>query len=310
MSGSISVTFPATLSEHADRRYQIMNTLAAYRTLFRLPISLFAACSALTGYLLTPDRDLWTILLLTAGVFLLASGASALNQYQERDIDALMERTRHRPLPTGTIEPGKALTIVIILTVFGVPLLGRIAPAVAAFGAFAVLWYNGLYTPLKRKTAFAAVPGALVGAFPPVMGWLAGRGAITDPRIFALAMLFFLWQIPHFWLLLLRNAAQYEKAGLPILTSIIPQEQLTKITLLWIAAAAVASLAMPFFGIVRSPYAYAPLVVLAVWISGSGLGIVMPNTAAAALHPAFRRVNIFILLFMFLAVLDSFLLRG
>jgi protoheme IX farnesyltransferase len=142
------------------------------------------------------------------------------------------------------------------------------------------------------------------------MGWLAGGENIADPRIFALAMLFFLWQIPHFWLLLLRNAAQYKKAGLPTLTSLIPQGELSKITLLWIAAAAVASLAMPFFGIVRSPYAYAPLVVLAVWVSGSGLGIIVPNTAAEALHPAFRRVNMFILLFMLLAVFDSFLSRG
>ena len=309
MSGSISVTFPATLSEHADRRYQVMNTLAAYCTLCRLPISLFAACSALTGYLLTPDRDLWTILLLTAGVFLLASGASALNQYQERDIDALMERTRHRPLPSGTIEPGNALTMVDRLHYLRPPPARHDAPVVAAFGAFAVLWYNGLYTPLKRKSAFAAVPGALVGALPPVMGWLAGGGTITDPRIFALAMLFFLWQIPHFWLLLLRNAAQYEKAGLPTLTSMIPTKQLSKITLLWIMAAAVASLAMPLFGIVRSPYAYAPLVILAIWISLSGFGIIMRNTAEA-LRPAFRRVNIFILLFMLLAVFDSFLARG
>jgi len=287
-----------------------MKTLAAYRTLCRPPISLFAACSGLTGYFLTPDRDPWTILLLTAGVFLLASGASALNQYQEQDIDALMERSRRRPLPSGTIEPGNALTLAIVFIVCGLLLLAMIALVVAAFGAFAVLWYNGLYTRLKRTTAFAAVPGALVGALPPVMGWLAGGGTITDPRIFALAMLFFLWQIPHFWLLLLRNAAQYEKAGLPTLTSLIPPKQLSKITLLWIMAAAVASLAMPLFGIIRSIYAFAPLVIVAVWVSGSGYGIIMPNTAHAALLPAFRRVNIFILLFMLLAVLDSFLVRG
>jgi protoheme IX farnesyltransferase len=287
-----------------------MNIVTAYCLLCRMLISCFAACSALTGYLLTPDRSLSTTLLLTVGVFLLASGASALNQYQERDIDGLMQRTRHRPLPDGIIDPRNALTMAIVLIVCGVIPLSMIDPVVAAIGAIAVLWYNVLYTPLKRTTAFAAVPGALVGALPPVMGWLAGGGNISDPRIFALAILFFLWQIPHFWLLLLRNAAQYEQAGLPTLTSIIPQERLSRITLLWIAAAAVASLAMPLFGIVRSPYAYVPLVILAVWVSGSGLGIIIGNTATAALLPAFRSVNIFILLFMLLAVFDSFLLRG
>jgi protoheme IX farnesyltransferase len=287
-----------------------MKNIKPYLVLCRVSISLFATCSALTGYLLTGAVSAGTIAFLAAGVFLLACGASALNQFQERDLDAMMERTLHRPLPTGTMTPAHVLVVSMMLILSGLLLLGSLGWTSVTLGSLAILWYNGLYTRLKRRTAFAAVPGALVGAVPPVMGWLAGGGNISDPRIFALAAVFFLWQIPHFWLLLLRNAAQYEKAGLPTLTAIIPQERLSRITLLWIAAAAVASLAMPLFGIVRSPHAYAPLVILAVWVSGSGLGIIMPNRSAEALHPAFRRINIFILLFMFLTVLDSFLLRG
>jgi len=287
-----------------------MKNIKPYLVLCRVSISLFATCSALTGYLLTGAVSAGTIAFLAAGVFLLACGASALNQFQERDLDAMMERTLHRPLPTGTMTPAHVLVVSMMLILSGLLLLGSLGWTSVTLGSLAILWYNGLYTRLKRRTAFAAVPGALVGAVPPVMGWLAGGGDIADPRIFALAAVFFLWQIPHFWLLLLRNTAQYEKAGLPTLTAIIPQERLSRITLLWIAAAAVASLAMPLFGIVRSPHAYAPLVILAVWVSGSGLGIIMPNRSAEALHPAFRRINIFILLFMFLTVLDSFLLRG
>jgi protoheme IX farnesyltransferase len=287
-----------------------MKTVIAYLVLCRVSISLFATCSALTGYLLAGSITAVTIAFLAAGVFLLACGASALNQFQERDLDAMMERTRLRPLPAGAMTSAHVLVVSMLLILTGLLLLGSLGLASVTFGSLAILWYNGLYTPLKRTTAFAAVPGALVGALPPVMGWAAGGGNLADPRVFALAMLFFLWQIPHFWLLLLRNAAQYEKAGLPTLTSIIPQELLARITLLWIAAAAVASLAMPLFGIVRSPYAYAPLVILAIWVSVSGLGIILRNTAAAALLPAFRRVNIFILLFMLLAVFDSFLSRG
>ena len=285
----------------------ILNTIFY---LCRVPISLFAACSALTGFFLAPSFEPVTMVLLAAGALLLAAGASALNQYQERDIDALMERTRLRPLPAGTMAPRTALILSALLLASGTILLGMIGAVVTALGAFTVLWYNGLYTRLKRTTAFAGVPGALVGSLLPVMGWAAGGGDLADPRIFALALLFFLWQIPHFWLLLLRNASQYEKAGLPTLTSIIPQDLLSRLTLLWIASAAVASLAMPLFGIVRSPYAYTPLVILALWISGSGLGIIKRSAAAAALHPAFRRINIFILLFMLLAVFDRFLSRG
>lgn len=287
-----------------------MITLNAHFTLCRIPISLFATCSALTGYLLTGSLSAVTIAFLAAGVFLLACGASALNQFQERDLDAMMERTRLRPLPAGTMTTAHVLVVSTVLILSGLLLLGTLGWTSFIIGSLAVLWYNGVYTRLKRTTAFAVVPGALVGALPPVMGWAAGGGNLADPQVFALAMLFFLWQIPHFWLLLLRNAAQYESAGLPTLTSIIPRELLARITLLWTMSSAVASLAMPLFGIVCSPYAYAPLVLLAVWVSGSGLGIIMRNTAAAAPLPAFRRVNIFILLFMLLAVFDSLLLRG
>jgi len=287
-----------------------MKNIKPYLILCRLPISLVATLSALTGYLLTGSISAIPISYLAAGVFLLACGASAMNQFQERDIDALMERTRLRPLPAGAMTSTHGLVVSMTLILSGLLFLGALGWTLVIFGSFAVLWYNGLYTPLKRVTAFAAVPGALVGAIPPVMGWAAGGGNLADPRIFALAMLFFLWQIPHFWLLLLGNTAQYEKAGLPTLASIIPPEHLARITLLWIAATAVASLAMPLFGIVHSPYAYALLLVLAVWVSGSGLGIVKENTTAAALLPAFKKINIFILLFMFLAVFDRLLLRG
>ena len=287
-----------------------MKTLKPYLVLCRVSISLFATCSALTAYLLSGSTSAVPIVYLATGIFLLACGASALNQFQERDIDAMMERTMLRPLPAGTMTSAHVLVVAKMLILGGIVLLGCLNWLSAAFGALAIAWYNGLYTRLKRITALAAVPGALVGTLPPVIGWTAGGGNLADPRIFALAALFFLWQIPHFWLLLLRNGRQYEEAGMPTLTSIIPHELFEKITLIWIAATAVASLAMPLFGIARSPYAYAPLVLLAVWVSAAGIGIIRGNTAAAALFPAFRRINIFILLFMLLALFDSLLLRG
>lgn len=287
-----------------------MNTITAYRTLCRLPISFFAACSALTGYLLTPDRDRTTIALLTLGVFLLASGASALNQHQERRIDALMQRTRQRPLPQGAIAPGKALALAVGLIACGIVLLGMIGPGVAALGAFAVLWYNGLYTPLKQRTAFAAVPGALVGAVPPAMGWLAGRGDMTDPRLFALAMLFFLWQIPHFWLLLLGENDEYAKAGIPSMTRVLPRERLTRIVALWTVSAAVAGLILPFYGIAASPFVLVSLVVLALWTTASSLALLRTDARAGAARSAFRSINIFLAVIMALIALDPFLRRN
>lgn len=286
-----------------------MNTIAAYRTLCRLPISFFAACSALTGYILTPDRDRSTIVLLTAGVFLLASGASALNQHQERHIDGLMQRTRRRPLPLGIIAPGNAMTFAAGLMAFGAALLAMIDPVVSALGAFAVLWYNGLYTPLKQRTAFAAVPGALVGAIPPVMGWTAGQGNMTDLKLLALAMLFVLWQIPHFWLLLLGDRDEYALAGLPSMTRVFPRERLAGIVIVWTASAGVASLVLPFYGIAASPLALVLLVALALWTTVSALRLLRADAGAAAARSAFRNINIFLAVIMVLIALDPFLGR-
>lgn len=287
-----------------------MNTITAYRTLCRLPISFFAACSALTGYLLTSDRDLSTALLLTSGVFLLASGASALNQRQERRIDALMQRTRQRPLPRGTIAPKNALALALALMALGLVPLAMLGPGVAALGAFSVLWYNGLYTPLKQRTAFAAVPGALVGAVPPAMGWLAGRGEMTDPKLFALTMFFFLWQIPHFWLLLLGEHDEYAKAGLPSLTRVLPRERLTRIVILWTASSAAASLLLPFYGIAASPFVLVALVVLALWTTASSLTLLRTDARAGSARSAFRSINIFLAVNMVLIALDPFLRRN
>ena len=287
-----------------------MNIIFAYRTLCRLPISFFAACSALTGYLLTPDRAISTMLLLTAGVFLLASGASALNQYQERRIDALMHRTQRRPLPLGTIAPEIALAAAIGLMMCGIVLLSMIDPGTASFGAFAVLWYNGLYTLLKQKTAFAAVPGALVGAVPPVMGWTAGGGGMTDPKLFALTMLFFLWQIPHFWLLLLGDSDDHEAAGLPSMTHVLPRKQLKGIVVLWTAAAVVASLGLPFYGLAASPLVLGSLIVLALWTVLSALKLLRTNAGAETARSAFRSINIFLAVIMVLIALDPFLARN
>jgi protoheme IX farnesyltransferase len=181
---------------------------------------------------------------------------------------------------------------------------------VAALGAFAVLWYNGLYTPLKQRTAFAAVPGALVGAVPPAMGWIAGSGGLTDPKLFALAMLFFLWQIPHFWLLLLGDRDDYAKAGFPSIIRVFPPERLKGIVILWTSAAAVASLVLPFYGIAASPLVLSSLVVLALWTTASSLKLLRTDAGSATARSAFRRINIFLAILMLLITLDPFLRRN
>jgi len=287
-----------------------MHNLKPYSLLCRLPLSFFAACSALTGYFLAPAHDPVRVAFLGPGVFLLAAGASALNQAQERDIDARMERTRLRPLPAGTMTPRTALTVTFFLLASGLLLLTKISFVVAALGAFAVLWYNGVYTPLKRMTAFAAVPGALVGAVPPAMGWIAGDGGTADTKLFALSMIFFLWQIPHFWLLLLRERGAYEQAGLPSLTHHLTQNGLARVIFLWTSCVFVACLALPLYGLATSTVVYASLLVLTLWMTVTGLDLFRRDADAAAARAVFRNSNIFMAIFMAILSLDSIMGRS
>jgi heme o synthase len=278
---------------------------ASYRHLFRLPVALLVTCSAVTGHIVASSALTTGMLFTAAGVFLLACGASALNQVQERDIDALMERTRRRPLPANLMSPQQALIASCTTMAVGLILLGSSGLLPFALGVLAVAWYNGLYTRLKRRTAFAAVYGAPVGMAAPAIGWAAGGGSVSDPRLAVLALLFFLWQVPHFWMLLLRSGDDYQRAGLPTIAKVFPREVLVGMTLLWLAAAAAASLLLPLFGMVRTPALYGLLVLSALSSLVAGGLVSRPSLPRAA----FPMINIFIAAAMLLISADALLVR-
>jgi heme o synthase len=283
-----------------------MASFRPYFTLCRAYLSLFSACSAAAGFLLVPGRRVLPALAATASVFLLACGASALNQWQERDRDAAMERTRRRPLPSGELSPSAALALAVLLAFAGLlalSLSGGLAAAV--LGVLALAWYNGVYTYLKRVTAFATVPGALVGMAPPAIGWVSAGGRISDPRLAAVCFLFFLWQVPHFWLLLLRHGEEYERAGLPSLTGKMSKPQIARITFSWISAAAVATLILPLFGPARAPAVYFSLVLLAVWLVWSGRTLMGRHPDGFPAPLLFRKINVYLFLAMSLLVLEN-----
>jgi len=284
-------------------------TISRYHVLCRVPVSLAAAGSALTGALLSPSRSALLPAVLTLGVFLLACGASALNQVQEQDLDARMDRTRSRPLPSGTMSVRHALATSILLLLVGLVFVsaGGIVPA--ALGAAAIVWYNGVYTLLKRRSPFAALTGACTGAIPPIMGWTAGGGSFMDPKIFAVAALFFLWQIPHVSLHQL-SSDDLTKAGLPSLSGVIPRDRLVLHALLWTATTAIAVLSLPLLRITTTPAAGIGLLALALWLTAKGMVIFRLRADAAVFPSAFRRINIFIALVMALVCLESILGRS
>ncbi|MFQ6672613.1 MAG: protoheme IX farnesyltransferase [Candidatus Tectimicrobiota bacterium] len=269
-------------------------------------IALLAALSTATGYLLAAERLSLGILAPTVGLFLLACGASAINQYQEREIDALMQRTRGRPLPTGRVTPHQALTVALGSMLAGslILWLGSGVPALA-LGLFAAFWYNGVYVHLKRVSPFAAVPGAVIGAIPPAVGWVAAGGWLFDPKILALCFFFFIWQVPHFWLLLLSYGKDYERAGLPSLTGLFSASQLAQITFVWILATAVTCLLIPLFGTVRTTLINLSLLGATVWLVWNATRFIQARGERLSFRCAFREINLYALVVISLLSLDK-----
>ena len=195
---------------------------AAYAELAKSGIVTLVLISVLGGYLAGQHFDApfdFTRLLLTLfGILFLASGSSALNQYQERVIDASMPRTAKRPLPSGRLTERAVLIFIGLTLVLGLLLLSQISIAQLILGLLAVASYNGLYTLWwKRHWAFAAVPGALPGALPIWMGYAAASGEVFTPGGIYLFFLLFFWQMPHFWVLALKYRKDYESGGFPTL---------------------------------------------------------------------------------------------
>jgi len=283
-----------------------MTLLKPYLTLCRPTVSLFTAASSATGFFLAPPHRITGLFGAAFAVFLLSCGASALNQYQERDLDAGMERTRSRPLPSGSVAPPQALAFSLALVLMGLALLVYAGGAKAAFlGLFALVWYNGLYTYLKKTTAFAAVPGAVVGMVPPAIGWVSAGGDLIDPHIAAVCFIFFMWQIPHFWLLLLDYGKEYEQAGLPSLTRVMSRPQIGRVTFAWIVAAAIAGLSLPLYGSIRSPLVYMLLIPGAGWLIWSGKTLTGGKMDGPLSSVLFKRINIYLLFVMSLLSLEN-----
>ena len=179
--------------------------------------------TAVGFYLGSPgSTDALRLLHTLLGTALAAGGTIALNQFLERDGDALMERTRRRPLPEGRMEPGQALAFGAGITVGGILYLALwVDVPTSLVTALTVGSYLLLYTPLKRKTSLCSMPGAVSGALPPVAGWVAARGDF-GPGAWILFTILFLWQIPHSLAIAWLFRSDYARAGIRLLPVIEP----------------------------------------------------------------------------------------
>lgn len=274
--------------------------------LTKIKITSFVTITAAFGFVSYAGELSFKILAPTIGILFLACGSAAINHYQERRTDALMDRTKNRPIPSGRISPQKALLIAIILLIIGAIILFVGSGLLAlGLGLLNLIWYNVIYTPLKKVNPLAIIPGSLVGAIPPAVGWVAAGGSILDPQILALSFFFFIWQIPHFWLLLLVLSKDYEKAGFPTLTQIFDLDQLSRITFVWIIATVVTGLLIPLFGIVKYPLINFSLLIPAVWLVWNSSKLLRKVHSRLSFTFAFRDINIFALSVIILLSLDK-----
>ena len=277
----------------------------------KIRIAFLVTLSTFTGYVLASGRINLFSLIPVVGVFLLALGAGALNQYQERFRDAMMPRTAGRPIPSGQISSRRALTISLILLLLGVMVLtfGTNITAVL-LGIVTVVWYNGVYTYLKRISALAVIPGSLIGALPPLIGWASYQPDIFYPRPLMLALFFFIWQIPHFWLLLLNFGTDYEKAGYPSLTARLDTQQLGRLTFIWIVATSVSIILLPLYGLGNSLVSQVLLFLSSVLLIWRSTVLLKPDLEKSSYLLAFKGINFFIIIVMFILALDRLSVIG
>ena len=191
--------------------------LANFKAVTKMGLSVSVVFSSIAGYLLAAKIVHFpTLVLLAVGGYFMVGASNVFNQIIERDLDALMDRTKNRPIPTGRMSVTYAFVLAVILTVTGLSILYNINERTAMFGAISICLYTSAYTPLKTKTPLSVFVGAIPGAIPFMLGWVAATGKFgIEPGV--LFMLQFFWQFPHFWAIGWFLHDDYQKAGFNML---------------------------------------------------------------------------------------------
>jgi len=271
----------------------------------RLGVSLAVSFSAITGYIVATSGIDFKIINVFIGVFLLSGGASALNQLQEYKTDALMNRTKNRPIPAKIISISTGIIITCVLCLAGfLILLVKVGSIPSILGLLNILWYNGFYTYLKKKTVFAVVPGSLTGVTPLLIGWSAAGKYLLAPEIIFISFFIYMWQIPHFWLLLIKNGEDYKKAGLGTFHRIFSEDQVKRILFAWIISTSLTSLLLAYFGFIQSQVLFTLLIIMNGIISIIFYRILFNSEEFIQFKKAFITINIFMFMVMSFLIMD------
>ncbi len=200
-----------------ENKIGFATVFADFKEITKARLAVSVVFSSIAGYFLGAyEIELYPVLLLAFGGYCMVGASNAFNQIIEKDLDALMNRTRNRPIPAGRISVNKALIIAVLLTTLGVVSLYFLNPKTAMFGAISIFLYTSVYTPLKTKTPLSVFVGAFPGAIPFMLGWVAATNEFgIEPG--TLFMIQFFWQFPHFWALAWMLDDDYKKGGFKML---------------------------------------------------------------------------------------------
>lgn len=245
-SGADAVALPAARSRASD-----------FVALAKPRLNTLVVASSLAGYVMGGGElsNASRVILTVLGTALVAGGASAFNQVMERQTDALMRRTRSRPLPDGRLQSGESLVFAAVTSTAGLAILAAGVSLISAVVALTtLLTYVLVYTPLKRRSSLATVIGAIPGALPPVIGWTAARGELSQGA-WVLFGIVFLWQMPHFLSIAWIYREDYARAGFPMLPVVEPSGHSTgRQATFYCAALLPVSMAPTLIGLTNTLY--------------------------------------------------------
>ena len=232
-----------------------------FKSITKIRLSISVVFSSIAGYFLAAEAiQIKPLILLALGGYFMVGASNAFNQIIERDLDALMQRTKNRPIPSGRMSVNVAFLIASIFTVLGVWALYNLNPKTAMYGAISIFLYTCVYTPLKTKTPLSVFAGAIPGAIPFMLGWVAVTGEFgMEPGI--LFAIQFFWQFPHFWAIGWFLFEDYEKGGFFMLPT-GKRDKSTAIQIIMYVIWTIILSVIPVFGLTGSLILSIPAAVL------------------------------------------------
>jgi protoheme IX farnesyltransferase len=292
--------------------FSVVKTYHDFKQITKAGLAVSVVFSSLAGYLLGVDEFFafsWkTLFMLAIGGYCMVGASNAFNQVIEKDLDALMDRTKNRPVASGRMKPNVALLIASLLTVIGLLILYFINPKTALFGAISIFLYTSLYTPLKTSTPLSVFVGAFPGAIPFMLGWVAATNqfGIEAGTLFLIQ---FFWQFPHFWAIGWFLYEDYEKAGFFMLPTGKRDAATAKQIILYTIWLIIASL-LPVLGrtgqLYISIYAGVLVLILGLWMLLYAVKLYKLRTAKAARTLMLVSVS-YITLLQIIYIIDKFL---